>query len=364
MRNDRGFTLIELMIASTMAVIVVMGGFVALTSLQKNAARQAEAEEIVSTARVALEIMARDIRFAGDALELLPGDHCLDATYRHPSFNPAFKCPAVLEAHPWQIILARNAWASSSGGRSRSELTDVAPSTTRAFNAEPENVVMYRFVEKEHHTGLKDADGTTRDAYIGRIERVVNPYGFAGQEPQTTVLLDNVMLDDRMRTNPADPSQVDSRYDHSLFMYQVLTKSDEFAGDLSTRTTSTGGPFLTPPLRFFRIGDPGALKTTPPYAADHEAQVVGLDAASSTYTGLLRTSSNGMKASTMVSDLRLILDQGRIRTVRIAFKVLGPEHDYNKDGVAPDGNLANGTAQVYAFETTAEIKPLALYTEL
>ncbi len=365
MRNARGFTLIELMIAGTAAIVVVLGAFVSLTALQRSGARQAEAEDVVSSARLALEIMARDVRSAGDALELLPG-RCLFSTNEHPDASDTFNCPAVLEAHPWRVILARNAWSASDGTRSRSELTDVAPSTTRAFNQEPENVVMYRFVQTKHLPTLEDADGTTRDAYIGRIERVVNPFKFPGTAgtEQVTVLLDNVLLDDRMRTNPADATQVDGRYDHALFMYQVLTQSDEFAGALSARTTSTGGPFLTPTLRFFKIADPGAVKTSRPYAQDHDAEIVGLEEDTTAYTSLLKGGSKGMKASAPDSDMRLVFDQGRIRTVRIAFKVLGPERVDIKDGVDLDDDPTNGTARVYAFETTAEIKPLALYTAL
>ena len=358
MRNERGFTLLELMIAGSASVVVVLTAFVALSTLQRNAARQSEADQVVSEGRLALEVIARDIRGAGDALDLLPS-FCVADADRHD--DASFSCPAVLEPHPWRVVLARNAWNAAGGGRSRAEVGDDPPPLVRAFTDEPENVVAYRFVQTREIPALADGTGATRHAYLGRIERVVNPYGFpvgSGAKPVVTVLLENVLLDDRMRTNPAVETDVDHRYDHSLFMYQVLTTTGEFQGAIAARTTSTGGPFLTPPLRFFPIGDPGDFRDESPWAQDFDAEVVGLEADATTYAGLLATGSAGMKASEKASDLRLLLDRNRIRAVRVAFKVVGPERIDVGDGLDIDPDHP-GLAPVYAFETTAEIKPLA-----
>ncbi len=366
MQRARGFTLIELMIAGVLSAIVVFAGFIALTGLQRSGARQTEADETVGRARLAMEIIARDIRSAGDSLDLL-GTPCIDAAKAYP--DRTFQCPAILEPHPWRIVIARNAWTDAAGtGPGRYLDTDRPPATTRLFHEWPENVVLYQFVTDQ--TGPKTF-GDGRKGYLGRIERVLNPFGFkrgtVASLPQTTVLLENVLLDDRMREKP-DGTDSDRRYHHSLFMYQVLTTSAYFVGSLSTRDTSAAADaFLTPPLRFFAPGSAGSLNSAEPYLPDHDASIVGLDpyegADPTPYTaGLLATGSKGFKASDPDSDLRLLLDRSLIRTVRIAFKVVGPERTDNTTGLDLDGNPANGRANVYAFETTAEIKPLAPFT--
>jgi prepilin-type N-terminal cleavage/methylation domain-containing protein len=360
--RDRGFTLIELMIAGVLSAGVVFSGFLALSEIQRSSARQTEAQAIVGEARLALEVMAGDIRTAGDSLDLLPEDCLGDLAHA----TAEARCPAVLEAHPWRLALARNAWRAKSGepeGRRRTD--DLPPPATRRFEHEPGNVVLYRFVPRGEAAELTDGDGRTRQAVLGRIERVVNPYGFARPDetespPRVTVLLDDVLLDDRMRVDPADPDQVDHRYDHALFLYQVLTRQGEFTGDpdLVGRATGLDRTFLTPPLRFFPAAAPAELVTEPPYAPNHPAEVVGLEKTTKSYPGLL-PGSDRMNANDPGSDLRRILDRNRIRTVRIAFKVVGPEHPDVADGLDLDGNRRNGTARVWSFGTTVEIKPLS-----
>lgn len=364
MRRDRGFTLIELMIAGVLSAVVVMGGFIALTGLQRSGARQTEADEVVAGARLAMELIARDVRSAGDSLDLL-GTPCLPTTDSHP--DRTFQCPAILEPHPWRMIIARNAWTNAAGtGPASDRTTDIPPVSTREFGKWPENVVMYRFVP--YGDGTQKTFGDGRHGYLGRIERVVNPFGFprntTASAAQITVLLDNVLLDDRMREKP-DGTEVDHRYDFSLFLFQVLTTKDKFVGSLSSRDTSAADDaFLTPPLRFFPPSSPGNLVTVSPYMPNRVAAIVGLDADTTSHEGLLKGAgvSKGMNPGQRDSDLRLILDRSEIRTVRIAFKVVGPERTDHTTGLDLDGNAANGRARVYAFESTAELKPLAPFT--
>ncbi|AKU90305.1 PilW family protein [Vulgatibacter incomptus] len=360
MGRSRGFTLIELTVAGTMSLLVIAGGFLTLTTLQRTAARQAEINDLTSSARLAMELMARDIRGAGDSYAMLPGD-CI--AQLHPASE--FNCPAIVDAHPWQVVIGRNTWVGSDDLPSRGRTGDTPPSTARPFDQEPENVVAYRFVPRST-TPATLGDG--RRGYLGRIERVLNPFAFfRGTNPspsETVVVLDNVLLDDQMRPNPVDPSEIDHRYDHSLFMYQVLTRSGQFTGSLSARTTTLNNAFLTPPLRFFAPGDPGAFEPAPPYAPNRPAQIVGLEPGNTSAPQLLATGSAGMQASNANSDLRMVLDRNRIRTVRISFKVVGPERRDVHDGLDLDGDPSNGTARVFAFETTVELKALAHFTEI
>jgi type II secretory pathway pseudopilin PulG len=361
--RDRGFTLIELMIAGLLSAVVVFGAFLALTGLQRSGARQTEADEVVGRARVAMEIIARDVRSAGDSLDLLDTP-CLDPADAHP--DRTFQCPAILEPHPWRIVLARNAWTDHTGTKpALYRDDDLPPAANRVFATWPENVVLYQFVPY-------GTDPTTftdgRIGYLGRIERVVNPFDFprgtAAETARTTVLLENVLLDNRMREKP-DGTEVDARYDHALFLFQVLTTKDKFVGDsaISGRNSSAlDSAFLTPPMRFFPAEPPATLEKASPYMPDHPAEVVGLEKDATSHAALLATNSKGLRASEPESDLRLVLDRSLIRTVRIAFKVVGPERTDVTTGLDVDGEPANGTAPVYAFETTAELKALAQFT--
>lgn len=362
MRRDSGFTLVELMIAGLLSALVVFGGFVALSSVQRSSQRQTAADGLVSGGRLAMELMARDIRSAGDSLDLLPTP-CL-GTVAHANRN--FQCPAILEPHPWRVVIARNAWGVGPDGIRGT--TDDVPDVTTAFDRKPENVVAYEFQYDSvyHPTGTIKTFTDGRKGWLGRIVRIDNPFLFPGGEgtPTTTVLLENVLLDDRMREGPN--GEVDRRYGLALFLYQLLTSSNELVGDLSTRATTAGDAFLTPPLRLFTTATPLAFRTDPPYMPDYPSarlEIVGLDdtpaSSTSSRTGLMRSSSQGMVASTKTSDLRLILDRNRIRTVRIAFKVVGHEQVGLTTGIDLDDNPATGLAPVFGFETTAEIKPLA-----
>ena len=127
------------------------------------------------------------------------------------------------------------------------------------------------------------------------------------------------------------------------------------------RATGLDRTFLTPPLRFFPATVPAALLDEPPYAPNHPAEVVGLEKTTKKYPGLLPDSVR-MDADDPGSDLRLVLDRNRIRTVRVAFKAVGPEDPGVTDGLDLDGNRANGTARVWSFETVAELKPISLST--
>lgn len=170
----RGFTLIELLVAATVSVIVVLGAFLAVTGMQKAATRHEQATELISQARVAMELLGRDLRAAGDSVDRFP-THCI-AGFQHA--GTAFRCGAILEPHPWRVAIARNSWTRGVDGIAYT-MDDQPP--TGAFDAEPENAVAYQFVPRS--TAKVDLDGSGRQGVIGRLERVVNPYRFGGQAP-------------------------------------------------------------------------------------------------------------------------------------------------------------------------------------
>ncbi len=344
MGRNRGFTLLELLVAGTISAIVALGGFVALTHMQDAAADQRRISELVSEARLALDFIARDIRSAGDSLEMLPG-HCLGGL---EAAGTPFLCAAILDAHPWRLTLARNTWDAGPDGV-LSTMDDRAPQL--AFDLEPNNVVAYQFVPDG---AVRSLGSGGHQGVVGRLERIVNPFQFDGKPRRVTVLLDRIVLDNRMRVNPANPTQSDDRYDYSLFLYQLLSvSSGEYEGDDTyTKRTTARTSFLLPPVRFF---DPlGAYATyqtaapTKPWLPDYGTpQIVGL-AGSET---VLRRGSGSFD-----QDLRYVLDYNRIRTVRVAFKVVDPREDPDlPDGIDLDPDRP-GTARVFPFETTVELK--------
>lgn len=361
----RGFTLIEIMIASTAALVVVLGAFVVLNHTQKVSVRQSRIVDTQSTARHAMAVLGRDIRMAGDSMALLPGP-CMGAMGHTRSTS---LCPAILDAHPWRITLARNAWGD--GGDYEFNDNDVAPTGTWASN--PNNAVRYEFVPERHVAAMPDrGSGGTREVVIGRIERTTNPFGFAGQAAQTSVLLNNVILDDEMHVS-ADGAASDARFAHSLFMFQLAASSDELSGDaaLVQRTTSLQNSdgesiLLSPPTRFYDplafVGGLPAAPNVPPYMPNYgSVEIVGLRAGpDENAVASIFATTTGMDPSVSTSDIRRVLDWNRIHAVRVAFKVFsGREDPEHSTGLDLDGNPANGTALVQPLVSTYELKLLA-----
>lgn len=348
MRNPRGFSLIELMIAGALSAIVALSGFIALSKVQQAVADQQRITDLTSAGRLAIEMMARDIRSAGDSLEMLP-QHCMTG-FNSP--GTPHNCAAILDPHPWRMTLTRNSWQAGSDGVLYTS-DDLAP--TLSFENNPEDVVTYEFAPTG---GLKTFAGTHK-GYVGQLRRIVNPFGFGGEPRRVAVLADNILLDNRMRVNPASPDENDARYDYNLFMYQVLrTGTESWVGDaaLVDRTTKQGS-YLLPVVRFF---DP-TNGTYAPYTSTGPAKpwlpnygtpsVVGLHQSTTAETGALR--SGGTSFDT---DLRYILDYNRIRTVRVAFKMVEAKEDPDYIGGVDLDPSKPGTARIVPFETTTELK--------
>lgn len=365
LRRDAGFTLLELMIAASCGLIVVAAAFAVLTSTQRVVGKQAAADDLVASARIAMEVMARDIRSAGDSMGLLSAP-CLDSAGFLPTDH---LCPAILDPHPWRIAVARNAWIDANADGSTFSKEDEMPPPTRAFADGPDNVVVYQFVPEAGYETPKAIKGSGGDRVgsIGRLERVANPFGFGGEAPRVTVLLDRILLDDRMKSDPSDPTASDGRFSHSLFMYRLLTRSGDLQGDagLVSRASTYNGLFLSPPLRFFQVGNPPDYNAVRPWMPAYNQQIVGLKADGSPVNGLFSSGALNFQAAPAdptTSALRLILDRNRIRAVRVAFKVVDSrERPGVVEGIDLDGDPANGLAQVYMFETMVELKPLAFH---
>lgn len=348
--RSRGFTLIEVMVAGVLASLVALAGFAALSGVQTAAARQRRAVDLISQGRVAMELIGRDLRTAGDSVDRFPSP-CLGAL-GWP--NSPYRCAAILEPHPWRVVFTRNVWELGANGIPYTS-DDIPPNT--ALTENPQNVVAYQFVP--NGAGKVNIGPNGRQGVIGRLERVVNPYKFGGTAPQVTVLLDKVVLDNRMRVSPADPNVNDPRYDYALFMYQVMSvTTGEYAGNAAFTTRNTReGSFLLPPARFY---DPfgtyapftiGSAAVAAPYLpTNYTAQVVGL-AADATPATRLRTA-----AGTFGEDMRYMLDMNRIRTVRVAFHVVASTEDPGlTTGIDLDPDKP-GTAASYPFEATFELK--------
>jgi type II secretory pathway pseudopilin PulG len=343
----RGFTLVELMIAGVLAALVVSAGFMALSGTQLAAATQQRAVDRVSRARLAMELVGNDIRSAGDAVNFLP-EWCLS-----PNHDPSseWACPAILDAHPWRITLARNAWSEGPDGIPNT--TDDVPNTTLAFNANPDNVVTYEF----RPVGDKKTVGD-RQYYRGRLVRIRDPFNFGGEgSRRETVLLDDVVVDNRMVVDPENPADHDERFDFAVFTYRILSNGpEEFQGDPSIVSRNTKhGVFLLPPAAFYEVG--GTLPEQPegaPYRPTYSnPSFKGSKGKGKGKAVGLRKNST---AAQFENDLKFLLDHNRIRAVRVAFKtVAGDEQEGRTDGIDVDPSRP-GTAPTVLLESMFELK--------
>ena len=170
MRRQRGFTLIELTIAGSLGVIVALAAFVGVASIQRAVAAQQNLSDLTSNGRLALDLMTRDIRSAGDSLELLP-QHCMAGLH---SPGTPHNCAAVLDPHPWRITVTRNSWQV---GSDKMLYTSDDKPPVLSFENNPADAVTYEFVPVD---GERDLGGTHR-GYIGQLRQIKNPFGLDGQ---------------------------------------------------------------------------------------------------------------------------------------------------------------------------------------
>lgn len=71
-RHDRGFTLIELMIALAVTSIIVVAGFTILTTTDRSTKANEQAAGTQQNVRLAMELIARDVKLAGFMMPLSP----------------------------------------------------------------------------------------------------------------------------------------------------------------------------------------------------------------------------------------------------------------------------------------------------
>ena len=342
MKTSRGFSMLELLVAGTVSTVVIGFAIMTIAQIQSASAAQRKDIELASQARLAMELMGRDIRGAADAVQFLPY-HCI-AGMQSPGTPDG--CSAILDPHPWRITIARNAWMTPAGETPGTEHDTIS---SLPFHQNPNNVISYQFVPRRtvmNGTGV-----------IGHIERIVNPFGFMGEEPQGTILLDNVLLDERMKLDPTGHDS-DPAYDHALFLYQLLSVADEYVGDPEIVARVAGrGSFLLPPMRFFAIPNPldtplAPIVTNAPYLGDYPVDIIGLDP----HSALSPTTPLQSTLGSFEADMRYILDYNRIRAVRVAFKVIEPreDRDYNA-GIDLDHDTP-GTSRIFSIESVFEVK--------
>lgn len=73
-RNEKGFTLLELMIAGIIAVGIVAAGFTILTSTEKATATTGQVVETQQNVRIAMDMLSRDIKQAGFGMRQAVGN--------------------------------------------------------------------------------------------------------------------------------------------------------------------------------------------------------------------------------------------------------------------------------------------------
>jgi prepilin-type N-terminal cleavage/methylation domain-containing protein len=396
-RTSRGFTLIEVMIAAALAAALAAAAFSAIAVVQNIAGTSARAASMGAEGRTGLDIMGRDIRNAGDSLQAGVAN-CLGAPgVIQANAEGISQCPAVLEPHPWRLTLARYVWqdgdpANGIGPDGSTFGMDDIPRdmVNAALNDNGNNVVSYEFVPDPAQdvprpvTDYSVTPPQGRQAWFGRIDRVVNPFAFPipGGNPITTrsVLIDNVELDDALivdaTTNPPTPN-LDVA--NSLFTYQVAYRPGELAQGGNDPVVT--GTLLSPPLRFFAVSaanQPRGFDTILGYAfggglpyagIGYDAEVAGFLPFDGAAEGPLL--SAGITSGVIgnlgdpTSDVRYLIDRNRFRAVRVTFRVhegrdptsgLPLEDPRYRLGLDVDGDIRTGTAHVVSFQATFAIK--------
>ncbi|HJT19107.1 MAG TPA: PilW family protein [Nitrospira sp.] len=71
-KGEKGFTLVELMIALAVTSIIVLAGFTVLTTTDKSTKANEQAAGTQQNARMAMELIARDVKLAGFTMPLSP----------------------------------------------------------------------------------------------------------------------------------------------------------------------------------------------------------------------------------------------------------------------------------------------------
>jgi prepilin-type N-terminal cleavage/methylation domain-containing protein len=122
MKRARGFSLVELMVGVALSGLVVAGAFEMHLSFNRQSQRQQQVAELQQTLRVAMQLIERAIRTAGQglpsshAIRALVGSGCTpvaywgfqysnDNTYRDP--KTTFSDPAVADTDPdWFRVVA------------------------------------------------------------------------------------------------------------------------------------------------------------------------------------------------------------------------------------------------------------------
>lgn len=385
MRKDAsGFTLLELMIAGGLAGLIAVAAFAAVTNMQQATGAQMEATTVYSSGRFGLDMMVRDVRMAGDSSELF-ANYCIrNEGNRHTS--TAYACPAILEAHPWRVVLTMNNWTPAAsvagdeiGVRSPFGAGATPPTRNSMLWDRPDNTVAYEFVPMRAGNTVVDLDENlrvraptgagwfARRVIRGRIDRIVNPLALAADgtsdplatPPMRSVLVENVVLDNAMRcssnnpSNSTTPADCDPRADFALFSYRLLARDSTFL-EMKART-SASRMFLSPPLNFYPVGRPTTQIGSPVLGS----MTWGMPAAVAAVTGLKADTSGEIGDADRLYDkdaanldgytresfddaagaaapfnpevgnsiIRLIYDRQRIRAVRISFKVYSGRED-------------------------------------
>ncbi len=406
-----GFTLIEVLIAGGLAGLIAVAAFAAVTNMQQASGTQIEATTTFSSGRLGLDMMLRDIRMAGDSNDLL-NDFCIPAAQRHD--NTLYACPAILEAHPWRIVLSMNNWTAPAGAaeigiNSPFVAGSTPPSRASRLSDLPENTIAYEFVPllavDPPMEGLRVRNPVggawaARAVVRGRIDRILNPFGFDATgalnvlPPQRSVLVENVVLDNAMKCNPANPENstvagaCDARFDHTLFSYRLFARQGTINGLAAWATTSQF--LLSPPVNFYNPSRPltaigvGAAQANLtfggiPGVPDVRGLVTGagpLPVGADLYVNPPPAGLDGMTRTALTlgtpfdpavpnSLIRLIYDRQRIRSVRVAFKVYSGREDPlyslgldldNKQAGSPPLAVGRGTSPMFQFESEAELK--------
>jgi prepilin-type N-terminal cleavage/methylation domain-containing protein len=174
--DERGMTLIELLVAMIMGVIVVGGATTMLISAVRAQPQQQEQAQSISTARFELERMTREIRNGTSVTAASANSVSFVARVRRTtcggsvptsSSTPSIPCQIVYSCTTTSCTRVERAVDSTSGGAATTIVTDIDSSSVFCFvpsaNADP--------------TECGPVKGGTVPTYIGLTLSIPNPRG-------------------------------------------------------------------------------------------------------------------------------------------------------------------------------------------
>ena len=209
--NDRGFSLIELLIAAAVGLIV-LAAVSALFSIQsKHFAESEIIAELHQNARIAMDMMVREISMAGyNQLSIL-------TIQTSPGTSPVDRCTNALVAAGTPCVGITTTGITNAGTDNIRFSTDLnGNGAITANSSNPNENIVYDVYTTDGVQALGRTSNGTRNPVIDHVESLNFKYmAEDGSDPTDRMDIRRVKIEIRVRSSRQDPSYTDATYgDH------------------------------------------------------------------------------------------------------------------------------------------------------